>query len=719
MKKIIKILLVIVLIGAAGGVVYWQMNKKKIVKDAIQNAVTKGSDNLYSIHYDSSSLDEINGNARFYNVTLQADSIKAQQLNASPSKPNVFFNVYVQEVGAIGMDIPGMLANNSVSAKVIYLKHPVLKIINNGSGKIKTFSREDTLSLYKQLLGKYKSIKADTIRIIDGDVLLADTLKNTSASFEKINIDIHNFLVDSMHNYTNIVSYFIKDVEASVGEIKFPGDIPSNTILLNNVVYNAAQRFLNIQRVRQYNADKKTVSTDILNINIDSLNTNAFIIGHQLKAGMFTCGGGTVTITIKKNKKEKKEGKNNDVMIELSDNTFNMAQLDGINIKNTNILLANAEKPDKDPIEIHNVQFKTGKVNVVNGNTLSDLVNNAQWQLTADGFSFNSENKFYKTSVNTLNIENNAIPKITVKSVQLKPLVTEDQYGKMVQAQKDLYDFDFNNIVLTNVNIKNLIANNSVEVNDVSVQALIRIFNDRTLPERDTTLKIGTYPHQAIMKLSFPLYIKKLTIINGFVHYREKGSASGLVGNVAFENLNAVITNLTNMPDKIKKSNICTLNAHSFFVGKIGFNTKWVFPLDTKNGTFTITGQLDTSSLSVLNPVVEPLGLMSITKGSLDRLTFKVDGNDRRTLTNMLLLYHDLDMDMLKKPSEGSNELRKKGLATFVANIVVKDNNPQNNETRTMDNAFMERNIHTPFFGTVWASIFTSAKKIALAKKAN
>ena len=72
-------------------------------------------------------------------------------------------------------------------------------------------------------------------------------------------------------------------------------------------------------------------------------------------------------------------------------------------------------------------------------------------------------------------------------------------------------------------------------------------------------------------------------------------------------------------------------------------------------------------------------------------------------------------MDILKtKDVDGENHLKKKGLASFVAHMVIKKNNPENGETRSVQGLPFKRDIHDPFFFIVWTSIFTAVKKVAL-----
>src|ERR1700722_10791989 len=120
MKKFFKYFFLLLFIAAAAGYIYWEKYKKQIVKGAIQTTVGQKTDSLYSIHYDSSEIDEINGNAVFYNVRLQQDSLQKELLKSSGNLPKVLLNVHVGQVGAIGVNVPGLLSNETISAKIIY-----------------------------------------------------------------------------------------------------------------------------------------------------------------------------------------------------------------------------------------------------------------------------------------------------------------------------------------------------------------------------------------------------------------------------------------------------------------------------------------------------------------------------------------------------------------------------------------------------------------------
>ena len=149
MKKIFKIVLLILVIGAIGGYIWWQQNKKKIIRNVIENAIKKKTDSLYTVRYDSSKIDELNGNASFFNVSLQSDAAQQELLASTDSLPNSLFLIKVKQVSVLGVDVPGLMQNKNITAKKIFLYKPVVQIINTGAGNNKPYSAADTLELFE------------------------------------------------------------------------------------------------------------------------------------------------------------------------------------------------------------------------------------------------------------------------------------------------------------------------------------------------------------------------------------------------------------------------------------------------------------------------------------------------------------------------------------------------------------------------------------------
>ncbi|CAN5479766.1 hypothetical protein BH11BAC3_BH11BAC3_00410 [soil metagenome] len=706
MKKSLKIIILILIVAAIGGYIYWQYNKRNLVKDKIENTISDKTDSLYFIKYDSSAIDEINGNVSFYNVVLQSDSAQKKLLNRTDSLPNALYNIRVAEVTAKGIDVSGLLQKQNVAANKILLIKPVIQIINTGTEQPKPFTKNDTLELYKKILGKFNSIQADTIQVINGTVLLTNKIGEPQTTLENINVTLNNFLIDESKNYESIISYFIKDVRATVENIQLPSSANNTRINIEKLDYNAVKRSLDIAAVRQYKLKDMNPIINLENVHISELNTDAFIIQQRLKAGSVSCAGGLITIY--KNK-QSDGGKKGNKEINLSSDLIDQAQVGTINLGHTKVIIINKDDPSAKPFVLNNVKFSMfSPIKINEGATLNNLINNAQWELSADGFSFDTKSGTYNIAIGDFSI-NNVSATAKIKQFLLKPLLSEEQFGKHNKVAMDQYNLKVDNIVLSGLNIKKLMANEGLELATASLEPTIKIFNDKTLPD-DNLSRLGKYPQQSLLKLDMPIYIKTLKIKNGLVSYRERGEKSALVGNVFFSGINATVSNITNIPALIKSNPALTLDATAKFLDKGSLSTHWSLALNTNAGIFHIDGQLDKMSALSLNPVTEPLALASIKQGTIDKVKFKIDGDNYKASANVLFLYHDLKLDVLKK-EEDKKELKKKGLVSFLANALVKN---KNSNTDNSENITYERVMTRSFFNLVWKTIFTGAKKTAL-----
>jgi len=73
------------------------------------------------------------------------------------------------------------------------------------------------------------------------------------------------------------------------------------------------------------------------------------------------------------------------------------------------------------------------------------------------------------------------------------------------------------------------------------------------------------------------------------------------------------------------------------------------------------------------------------------------------------MLYNDLKLHLLKRDS--AEQYKKKELASFLANVSIKDQNPgKNNEVRVASVEY-DRDIYRSFFNLLWKSLFAGIRQ--------
>ena len=166
--------------------------------------------------------------------------------------------------------------------------------------------------------------------------------------------------------------------------------------------------------------------------------------------------------------------------------------------------------------------------------------------------------------------------------------------------------------------------------------------------------------------------------------------------------------NITNKKMALKKNSICTIDFNSSFLNMASVKVRLKLRLGDKEGRFNAKGELGPFAAEKLNELTEPMGLARIEKGAVKELVFNLDGDNYTGKGDLTLLYEDLKVSALKMDED--NEYKKKGVASIVANAMVKNKNPQGGKTRkaTID---YKRNTNRSFFNLIWKSIFSGVKE--------
>ncbi|MEO6314787.1 MAG: hypothetical protein ABIU63_04715 [Chitinophagaceae bacterium] len=312
-----------------------------------------------------------------------------------------------------------------------------------------------------------------------------------------------------------------------------------------------------------------------------------------------------------------------------------------------------------------------------------------------NGFSFNSEGGV-----------------LGIKSLQIEPQLGEQQFAAFAKIQTDRFDISLKDIALKNINLRRLMLTDIIADSLVIQNGNFKIFRDRNYPG-DKVNRVGQFPQQLLMKMPVLLALKKTLIKNAFIEYKEKNPKSDYNGKIQFINARAVIDNITNVPALIKANNSCVLTFNASFLDLAKMHVRLNLLLNNPRGKFLFSGGLDEGfNATGLNKLIEPMGLARVEKGNVQHLDFNFVGHNYGSDGKVTLLYDDLKLNLLKK-DEDDNKLEKKQLASFLANIIIKNSNPTRKQAPRVAKVHYERNTNRSFFNLMWKSVFTGIKQTA------
>lgn len=299
-----------------------------------------------------------------------------------------------------------------------------------------------------------------------------------------------------------------------------------------------------------------------------------------------------------------------------------------------------------------------------------------------------------------------------IKRFAIEPQKGEDAFVKSLPTQDDRFDFDIRGIGIKGLKMTDLL-NESFYADSITIgSAIFKIYRDLSIP-RDKKNRVGTYPHQAVAKIPIPVEVPVMMVHNTYVEYKEKNPKTQQAGKVRFHQAEAVIRNLTNIKEKVAQNNLMTVDISTRFLNIAPFNVKWKFYLLQPNGRFDVSGTLGGLDAKAVNVLSEPMGPARIEGGRINKVQFNFAGNDYNMTGKVLMLYDDLKIAILEK-EDGSRKLEKKKLASFVANIFVKNSNPQR-KGKDPREPFVSnaRNTNRSIFNVSWKTLFEGIKETA------
>ena len=331
--------------------------------------------------------------------------------------------------------------------------------------------------------------------------------------------------------------------------------------------------------------------------------------------------------------------------------------------------------------------------------------------LALKNYSMATPDNLYTFKVGTISVK--ATKKLMVaKNISLQPNYSKSEFQQHVKIQKERYDITVPTVEFKNTDWWSLLNNNQLLASSADIgKASVSIYLDCRKPVGQINMK--GFPHQLLMKLPIKVNIQEMKIHDLDVSYEEFNKASNQPGKVIVSNIHATIDNLTNLPTAIEHNHLATVSATGLFMNSAPAELKLGFDLSKyQNGAFTAElNSIKGFNGQMVNPIAEPLGLLTVKRGELKELHSQIHGDNHEASGKVTLLYNDLHLTPLKKDPNNPGELKKKSVTSLIANaFVLKDENPsKEGEVRNEDASFTR---HTgTFFNLIWKTTLVGILK--------
>jgi len=293
---------------------------------------------------------------------------------------------------------------------------------------------------------------------------------------------------------------------------------------------------------------------------------------------------------------------------------------------------------------------------------------------------------------------------LDLKSLHLQPRYDKDEF-------RNLSDYEINRLKLglDNIHVDGLDPKKLNEVEGITANKILisnpdfSIFRDKTAPFPPN--QQPPLPQQMLRGVPFPLAIDQLSVKDGNIKYSQRKPQSEDIGYIAFQNLSADITNLTNIDKNLEQHGAPTLKAKTDVMGAGKLNTTFKFPMDGLKQH--ISGHLSAMDMTTLNDALVPMAFVRTDHGNILGMDFTMELNQEQSSGSVKLRYENLKVSLLKKKSKKQDFGKK--MVSFLANA-IKIKSKNTGEDLRMGTVKFERVERKSTFNYWWKSLLSGLK---------
>ena len=322
------------------------------------------------------------------------------------------------------------------------------------------------------------------------------------------------------------------------------------------------------------------------------------------------------------------------------------------------------------------LQHQADSISVIARNFKVDSLTRAilagQKTLFADEIAFSLKNYRTKTPNEVYAVTAKKISGSTRKrnlmlnKIRFDPLLSNQAFKQYYKVQADKFKVSIARIGFNQLDYGALLRKGEVKVQSVKVNHFFMdIFRDRLAPPN---LRKVVMPNEQFRKIPFLLKVDTFNMSNSFVMYGEKVPGGLGFGQVFFSAINARVTNLRS---RASEDNMTTIRVNTRLMGRGFLETTIKIPLLSPDFRCTYQGQMGKMEAKFFNTMITANDHIFIKRGQIRRVKFRVSVKDSLATGELLAGYRRLKIQVLRK----KNHQRKRGLITFIANLIIKHTN--------------------------------------------
>ena len=395
-------------------------------------------------------------------------------------------------------------------------------------------------------------------------------------------------------------------------------------------------------------------------------------------------------------------------------NIFNSINVRDVKIADVKFKYSKLAEGNTSEINLEKVDIKVKDI-LVDETSLSDSMRfyyTKMIEVNVPGFEYDLPDGFYKVKFDNLRI-NTEDKNILLTNVVYKPKMSRAAFYKQKNQNVTMADIKMDTLRVEHLNFRELIDNQQTLASKLQIKnGAVNLYSD-TRFRKFPVVKIGQSPHQKIMQMKKLLRIDTVFVDNIDLVYTQMSGKTGKEGAISFNKARGTLTNVTNDSLLLKKDKYMRADLSAKIMNAGNLHAKFSFDMLSNSGYHTYVGTLGAMNATAFNRILQPLLNVGLASGNIRKVSFNMEGTDRKNWGTFKFDYDHLKVDLLNKQQDSGKQTGKKVISFLVNQILINDSNPDANEVYHIGKVNYTRVPEHTFFKTMWQSLLAGIKQCA------
>ena len=263
--------------------------------------------------------------------------------------------------------------------------------------------------------------------------------------------------------------------------------------------------------------------------------------------------------------------------------------------------------------------------------------------------------------------------KLHLGAFRFRYVVDRYKINEIKGYQTSVLDLRLNDIDLTGVDFRRLIADSTLECQKITVDNIyVNDFKDKSHPNINMAYK--PMPVEGLINLPLTISVDSVVVNSGEVFVEDQLEQAKLPGELRVVEINGLITNVTNVTEDWKENPWMKLTATAKLMGSGQIKLNMQTRLDDPGFGFSAQGSIGAMPFSDLNQFIERQAFLTIQTGNIKQYDFSFTANAKYSQGTADLEYTKLKLAKLTNYQDILGKTPKTGLLVFAGNTLIPSN---------------------------------------------